>query len=325
VNVARRMLAVVLPALVLVCPTIVAADGNAADSCEAPGLKVQILGSGGSDLAQNRAGSAYLVWIDGRARVLIDLGPGALLRFAASGARAADLDLVLFTQLHADHTLDLPALVSVALQEGRTRPLPLYGPTGNRFAPSTVTFVRSLLDSTRGVYRHLGDVLSPLVKEGFKLDVQETRARPASVGVRREDNSGLIDIRSSERMQASAAYVIHGDYPALAWRIRVGNRSIVFSGDMNGEGGNLERLAQDADVLVAHHAVTETAAVADRHGYMPPSVIGRIAAQANVKRLVLSHRTRATLGQEDATLAAIRTRYAGPVVFSNDLDCFVLP
>jgi hypothetical protein len=29
-----------------------------------------------------------------------------------------------------------------------------------------------------------------------------------------------------------------------------------------------------------------------------------------------------TLGKEEETLAAIRQRYAGPVQFANDLDCF---
>jgi ribonuclease BN (tRNA processing enzyme) len=105
----------------------------------------------------------------------------------------------------------------------------------------------------------------------------------------------------------------------------VGEHSVVFSGDTNGEGGQLELLAKSADMLVAHHAVTEGAAGIERYLHMPPSVIGRVAAQAGVKRVVLSHRTRQTLGQEDASIAAIRTRYNGPVDFADDLNCFVVP
>jgi ribonuclease BN (tRNA processing enzyme) len=55
---------------------------------------------------------------------------------------------------------------------------------------------------------------------------------------------------------------------------------------------------------------------------MPPSTIGRIARDANVKQLVLSHRMRRTLGRESETLEQIRRHYAGPAVFANDLDCF---
>jgi ribonuclease BN (tRNA processing enzyme) len=55
---------------------------------------------------------------------------------------------------------------------------------------------------------------------------------------------------------------------------------------------------------------------------MPPSVIGQIAGDAHVRELVLSHRMLRTLGKEDQTLSEIRKRYAGPVKFANDLDCF---
>lgn len=312
-------------AMLLLAQVIMAGTSEASDSCGGTALTVQVLGSGGPDLAEGRAASGYIVWIDGKARALIDSGPGTALRFAVSGARAADLDVVIFTHLHADHTVDLPAILSMALQEKRMRNLPVWGPTGNRVAPATVNFVRTLLDSTRGAYRQFGDLLSPMTKEGFKLDAQEVRNRPPTVGVRREDTSGIIEARTSERMQTHAVYVIHGTYPALAWRLRVGERSIVFSGDANGEGGQLELLAKNADLLVAHHAVAEGVAGIERYLHMPPSVIGRIAAQAGVKRVVLSHRTRQTIGQEEASIAAIRTRYTGPVDFADDLNCFVVP
>jgi ribonuclease BN (tRNA processing enzyme) len=57
---------------------------------------------------------------------------------------------------------------------------------------------------------------------------------------------------------------------------------------------------------------------------MPPSVIGTTAANAHVKQLVLSHRMLRTLGKEKETQAEIRLRYAGPIAFANDLDCFVV-
>jgi ribonuclease BN (tRNA processing enzyme) len=310
---------------VLLAQAIGAGASLAADVCDGTGLKIQVLGSGGPDLSDGRAATGYVVWIDGKARALVDSGPGTALRFAASGARAADLDVVLFTHLHADHTTDLPAILSIALQQKRVRTLPLWGPTGNRVAPATVNFVRTLLDSTRGAYRQFGDLLSPMVKEGFKLDAQEVRHRPSTVGVRREDTGGIIEIRPSERMQTAAVYIVHGAYPALAWRIRVGDRAIVFSGDTNGEGGQLELLAKDANLLVAHHAVAEGVAGTERYLHMPPSVIGRVAAEAGVKRVVLSHRTRQTLGREEASAGAIRTRYKGPLDFADDLSCFVVP
>jgi ribonuclease BN (tRNA processing enzyme) len=63
----------------------------------------------------------------------------------------------------------------------------------------------------------------------------------------------------------------------------------------------------------------------ERNLHMPPSVIGRIAADAHVKRLVLSHRMLRTLGKEGQTRTEIRERYPGPVQFADDLDCFPVP
>ncbi|MBI3900477.1 MAG: MBL fold metallo-hydrolase [Gammaproteobacteria bacterium] len=297
------------------------------DECNTQGLKVQTLGSGGGDFADHRAASGYLLWIDGKARVLIDTGSGTAMRFAESGAHATDLDVILFTHLHVNHTADLPMLINTAMNEARERPLTLYGPTGNRSAPSTVAFVRALLDGTRGAYRHLGGVLSPLSNDDFKLEVHDVREHPSSaMGTRNRRDNGdpVLPVHSGKTFQAAATTVINGAYPALAWRITVGNHQIVFSGDSNGEGGNLERLARNADLLIAHLAVREDASAADRARRMLPSTIGRIAAQAGVKRLVLSRRTRQTLGSEEATLAAVRTRYVGPVGFAEDLGCFAV-
>jgi ribonuclease BN (tRNA processing enzyme) len=98
----------------------------------------------------------------------------------------------------------------------------------------------------------------------------------------------------------------------------------VFSGDTNGEGEGLVRLAANADLFVAHNAVPEGAVGIERRLHMPPSVIGQIAADARVKSLVLSHRMLRTLGKEDQTQSEIRKSYSGPLQFANDLDCFSL-
>jgi ribonuclease BN (tRNA processing enzyme) len=108
----------------------------------------------------------------------------------------------------------------------------------------------------------------------------------------------------------------------LAYRVDLGGVRIAFSGDTDGNNGNLELLAAAADVLVAHNAVPEGAQDVERALHMPPSVIGRIARDAGVKRLILSHRMLRTLGREDETTAAVRQSYAGSVTFANDLDCF---
>lgn len=288
------------------------------DPCAGNELRVQVLGSGGADLASGRAASAYLIWIDGKARVLVDAGAGSALRFAESGARVSDIDAILFTQLRVDRTLDFPALIAAAIREGRMRVLPLYGPIGNRLAPSTVTFVRALLDGTRGAYRQLSRVLSPLAQDSFKLEPHDLRTRTLGVGMRR-DAKDIVAVSVGKRFRAAATYLTVEGPPMLAWRIRTGGRSVVIAGDITGDGNHLEQLAHAADLLIVDHATTPGAARAS------PGMIGRLAVQTQVKRLLMSQRTRETLGKEDAALAEIRRHYAGPVAFADDLDCFALP
>jgi ribonuclease BN (tRNA processing enzyme) len=75
-------------------------------------------------------------------------------------------------------------------------------------------------------------------------------------------------------------------------------------------------------LFIVHNAVPEGAVGVERRLHMPPSVIGQIAGDAQVKHLVLSHRMLRTLGKENQTEAEIKKRFSGPMEFANDLDCF---
>ena len=295
-----------------------------AQSCGGTGVSLQVLGSGGPELQTKRASSSYLIWIDAKPRVLVDAGGGSALRFGESGAQMTDLDVLLFTHLHVDHSADLPALIKSSWFEDRTRPLPIYGPGGNRLMPSTVAFVRALFDGTRGAYRYLGDFISPLDKSGYKLEPRDVREPAAKIGAPRRKESMILPVFRNERVRVQAVTVEHGPLPAVAFRVEAGGKAIVFSGDTNGNGDNLSTLAAGADLLVAHNAVPEGASGVERALHMPPSVIGNIAQTAKVKHLVLSHRMLRTLGKEEESLAAIRKSFAGPVNFADDLSCFRL-
>ena len=290
--------------------------------CETTGVTLQVLGSGGPEMQTKRASSSYLIWIDGKARVLVDAGGGSALRFGESGAQMSDLDVILFTHLHADHSADLPALIKSSWFEDRTRALPLYGPGGNQLMPSTVAFVRALFDGKRGAYRYLGGFISPLDKSRFKLEPRDVREPAPKLGAARRKEPMILPVFNNERVRVQAVAVAHGPLPALAFRVEAGGKTIVFSGDTNGNGDGLQTLAAGADLFVAHNAVPEGAGGVERALHMPPSVIGHIAQAAKTKQLVLSHRMLRTLGKEEETLAAIRKTYAGAVSFADDLSCF---
>jgi len=285
----------------------------AAQTCGTHGVVAQVLGSGGPELQDKRASGSYLIWQDGESRVLIDAGGGSALRFGESGAQMSQLDVILFTHFHVDHSADFPALIKSSWFEDRRRPLPIYGPPGNDFMPSTTEFVADFFGPQRGAFRYLSELFTPDEQGSYKMQPHNVAAGSAPTGAFRNIN-----------LSASAVQVIHGGVPALAWRVEIGGKVIVFSGDTNGDGDGLVRLASNADLFVAHNAVPEDATGLERRLHMPPSVIGLIAGDAHVKSLVLSHRMLRTLGKEKQTQFEIRKHYSGPLQFANDLDCFPL-
>ena len=285
---------------------------QASSSCTTSGIALQVLGSGGPEITDRRASTGYLIWQDGRARVLIDMGPGSLQQFERSGARVEELDVILLTHLHVDHSADLPALVKSSFFTARNRDLPLFGPTGNQIFPATERFVRTLFASPDGAFQYLDGFLSG--NAAYRLQTQDVDANGVQAAT-------VID---DERFKITAIPVHHGPVPALAWRLDIAGKTIVISGDMNGDNETLPKLARQADLLVAHHAIPEGLQGVARNLHMPPSVIGEIAGQAEVKQLVLSHRMNRTLGQEAISTKMIRNHYRGSLVFADDGQCFTV-
>jgi ribonuclease BN (tRNA processing enzyme) len=285
-----------------------------AQTCGAKGLAVQVLGSGGPELQDKRASTSYLIWENGKALVIVDAGGGSALRFGESGAKMSDVQVFLFSHFHIDHSGDFPALVFSSWFGDRTRPLPIYGPPGNQYMPSTIEFVHDLFAEPHGAWRYLSDMVESHPQGTYELQPHNVMA----------GNIRPVLAFHNSKMSVYAVRVIHGAFPALAWRVEIDGKRIVFSGDTNGDGQGLTNLAMNADLFVAHNAVPEGAAGIERRLHMPPSVIGTTAANAHVKKLVLSHRMLRTLGKEKQTEAEIRRSYPGPISFANDLDCYPL-
>lgn len=297
----------ITPLLCLLCSTALAVSTH----CPDKGVYVQVLGSGGPEVGDGRASSSYLVWLDGKARILIDAGGGSSDNFGRSGAEMADLDAILFTHFHVDHSADLPALVKSSFFDNRRRDLPIYGPSGNYIMPDTEDFLISLFD-IEGAFRYLAAYLDDGRSNGYRLQPK----------VIETDTKQVREVFSNSTLAIKSVPVHHGSLPALAWQIDIAGKMITFSGDMNNEYQTLATLAKNTDLLVAHNAVPKGARGVERNLHMPPVEIGKIAAKAETKQLVLSHRMRRTLGREEETLSEIRRHYSGPVKFADDMDCF---
>jgi len=280
-------------------------SGALAQSCVGSPVAVQILGSNGPALNRDRASASYLLWVGSQARVLVDMGGGAHLRFAQSQAKFTDLSLIAISHLHPDHISDLPALLWSSRQM-RSDTLRIAGPSGNDIAPSFSTFLNRLFDPKEGAFQVLGPVMG--ASEGgpgvVRLDagvVEVTKQEPTTVF-------------ESEGMTVTAQGIPHGNLPTLAYRVEASGVSVVFSSDQNGTNPRFVDFAKGANVLIMHLATN----VANNPLHASPAVVGRVAQSAGVGRLIVSH-----LGQFDLdpAIAELKQVYTGPLTIGADLQC----
>ncbi|MFC1702197.1 MBL fold metallo-hydrolase [Pseudomonadota bacterium] len=288
------------------------ADTGQTSCTQTKGLTLQVLGSGGPIADDSRASSGYLIWIDGRSRFLIDAGGGVFLRFGEAGAHFEDLEHVAISHFHTDHSTDLVALLKSGYFSNRSRKLPISGPAPGGDYPGIDDYLQRLLDRDNGAYAYLNGYLdgsAGLVElEPIEVDAKLTVA-------------STVYKHADDDIEVSALGVLHGPVPALAYRFRIGQRSIVFAGDQNGDSAAFIEFAHGADLLVMHMPVPENIAGVGRKLHAPPSLIGKIAAETGTARLVLSHFMARSLETSEENLKQIRSRFSGNLVSANDLDC----
>jgi ribonuclease BN (tRNA processing enzyme) len=288
-----------------------ASSATLAQSCVGP-VAVQVLGSGGPAINPERASASYLLWAGGQARMLIDMGGGAYLRFGQSRAKLGDLALVAVSHLHPDHVSDLPALLWLSQQQ-RKEPLPIVGPSagkgvagpaGNDVAPDVATFLARLFDEKSGAFQVMGGALGGK-GNGARLNV-------SAVDVLKAEPTTVFE---GEGLKVTALGIPHANMPTVAYRAETRDGSVVFSSDQNGTNPTFIDFARNADVLIMHLAI---AAGATSPLHAAPAVVGRIAQEAGVGRLIVSH-----IGQFDldAAIADLKKNYTGALTIAADLQC----
>ena len=295
--IAKRLLAILGALLLVPAPAV------AQVACEDGPVVLQVLGSGGP-FGVGRASAGYLIWIDGFARIMVDAGGGTFTRFHEAGARVADLELLVLSHFHPDHSSEVPALLWVQPTD-----MTVSGPSGNEGYPSVGEYVTGLF-GPEGVFR--------AVTHGEELrtvTVDVTGREPTDVFA-----NGSISVRGLG--------VPHGIVPAVGYRIDVDDVSIAFSSDQNGSNPAFVEFASGVDVLVVHVAVPETQKGFGADLHARPSVWGQMATDAKVGMLVLSHlssvaprNAKGDLPGFSEKLAHVRTRYEGPLVIAEDLMC----
>jgi ribonuclease BN (tRNA processing enzyme) len=267
---------------------------------------VVVLGGGGRR-AFGRAGSSFMVLVDGTPRILVDAGPGAFLRIGELKLDMEKVDMVLLTHLHIDHSDDLAAFFNArALTSDGPISYRVFGPDGAGLFPKTSRFI-DLLVGDAGAFAYQKTFGA---RENFTV-------HDLSIGL----DSPLTKIVDDGGLVVEETATHHGDCPSVAYRVAYKGVAVVFSGDMDASAlPNLVRLAKGADLLIFNCAVLDPPGSPEQlyELHTPPRKIGQAAKQAGVKRLLLSHLAPDVEGEQAAVRRSIRASFSGPVAFATD-------
>ena len=294
--------------------TYAIAGQSVPNGCQSDRVKLQMLGTRGPEFLDGNASTGYLIWLDNKARVIVDAGPGSLQRFKQSKANFDDVDLMLFSHFHADHSADFPSYVKASFFTDRTKPLTVMGPDGTPFVSSAEQFVERAIGKKGGMYPYLSAFIEPEIHSSYTIKTTTLPWSYSDLNVKKVIEKDGITVKSVSTH--------HGPFPSMGYRVEVGGCSISFTGDMSGRLNAMPDLAKDSDILVAHNAVSEDATGVAALLHMTPSYIGKMAKRAKVKKLLLTHLMKRSMSVKAQTKSLIAKHYAGEVIFPNDLDIF---
>jgi ribonuclease BN (tRNA processing enzyme) len=293
-------------------------------------LSVMVLGSGGPvATAAGRASAGYLIFTDGNPnpRILMDVGGGTYQRLAESGVNVKDLDLVLLSHLHIDHTGDLSSVIktayfhTVGAGETRDETIHIWGPDSSFGGiPGTIDYVNAHYAGPNGTERYLNGFTGLIGAGTFSYEGHNLLSSYT-------DNITVQDVyEATDGLKVTAIAVKHGPVPSVAYRIEYKGKSIVYSGDTNSESQNMITIAQHADLLIYDTAIMDThpnPVMLQLH--TTPSRMGAVAADAMVKKLVLSHITPNTENNLKEVKRLVRAQgFMGKIKAAEDLKVFNL-
>jgi ribonuclease Z len=265
-------------------------------------LSVLFLGTAASVPTSQRGTAGFLVRRGGD-RLLIDCGEGTQRQLLRSGVGLVDVDEILLTHYHADHFLGLPGMLKTFGLRGRQAPLAIYGPPGLRALVGSLEVVFGRLPyGLQLIELERGDWIG---HDGYRVDTFATDHGVPSVGyaIIEEIRPGRFDLEEARRLgvpdgpmfgalQRGEPVSLDGGRridPAMVLGPARPGRRVVFSGDTRPCPAIVEAAA-GADLLV-HEAtfLDEEAARARQTGHCTATQAGRIARDAQVSMLALTH------------------------------------
>lgn len=295
------------------------------------GLHVGLCGAGAPFPDDKRSGPCTLV-VAGQRLFIFDTGSGSARHIGAMGFNPGRIEAIFLTHFHSDH---IDGLGELMLQRwgasANSKPVPVYGPSGVDAVIGG--FLQAYEQDHQYRVAHHGNTVLPITGFG-------AMAKPFAM-----PGAEPVVLIKNQDLEISAFAVDHAPvHPAVGYRIRYKDRSVVLSGDTV-KSAAVANAAKGADLLV-HEALSEplvailrdSAAAAGRHNlekvfkdivdyHTSPQEAAEVAEQAQVGYLLLNHIVPPLPlpGLKKVFLGDAAERYSGPIRIGQDGDFVSLP
>ena len=299
-------------AAALTAPTVVAQTAK-------PRTRIVFLGTkGGPRIGLNAANPANLVIVNDTPFV-IDCGAGVSHQLIAAGVPIPSVKYIFISHHHSDHNLEYGNLVYNAWAAGLSTPIHSFGPKGIEEMTRTYWELNKFDVETRIADEGRPDPRPLLIAKDITDDGVVLQTPDVKVTAFRTPHPPIVD--------------------NFAYKFETPDGTIVFSSD-TAYNPKLAEFAKGADVLV-HEALylpavdrlvikTKNGATLKKHlldSHTTTEDVGRIAAQAGVKVLVLSHFVPGDDPEvtDDDWTRDVKKNFSGRIIVAKDLMQLALP
>jgi ribonuclease BN (tRNA processing enzyme) len=307
-------------------------SAHAQEHTSASGTKLITLGTAGGPLPQKtRTQSSNLLVVNGRL-YLIDAGDDVTRRIVQAGYDFQQVDKIFITHAHSDHTMGLATLLVSEWEYQRRTPIDIYGAVGTEAL-------------VRGAIQYLTPNADIRWSEGKRTPMAGIfHGHDAAPGMIFQDENVKVTAVENTHFHFTADSPGYGKYKSYSYRFDTPGRVVVFTGD-TGPSDALTELAKGADVLVTEvgnpdeivdlykkNGTWEKRPPEEQEAFLrhmheehvTPEDVGKMAAKAGVKMVVLTHLLPTANPDDDYQRYADATKkyFSGRVAVAKDLAQF---
>ncbi|MHA1922729.1 MAG: ribonuclease Z [Candidatus Heimdallarchaeota archaeon] len=266
-------------------------------------IKIVFLGTSAAVPTKERFLSSLSLQRDSGEILLFDCGEGTQFRLMKFGVNFQKISKIFISHLHSDHIYGLFGLLSTMKFTDRTKPLNIYGPFG----------IKSIIEAIKGdLLNYPYEIHIHEIDEGLVLEEEKYRVFAQSVphgiltlayayiekdrlGRFNSNKAKSLKVKKGAKWQKlqNGVSVLSDDNKVIMPEMVLGTKRRGFKIVIASDGLYNEEFvpfARDADILVMESTYTEKFkknALEKLHS--TAKISAKIAAQANAKKLILTH------------------------------------